>query len=100
MSETRAFTVGETVHLRARVSTPGTRIPVDPDEVTLVSLQRAGTEILGGPMVFNKDAVGDYSLVLPTEGYVAGVYQLTVRYEDADPEKVVIDHDQFALLEP
>lgn len=95
-SSDRYFTVGETVHLRSRVSLPGTRTPTDPASVALTTLRREGVDVLTGPMAFIRNAEGDFSLSLPTLDLTPGTYDLVVTHSDG-PEKVTLVTDRFVL---
>lgn len=94
-SANRRYKVGETVHLRVRVNLPGTRIPTDAGSVVLTSLTRDGIPV-PADTVFTRDALGDYSLVISTEGFSAGSYEVVVTISDG-PEKVVVLEDTFVL---
>ncbi len=97
----RFFKVGETVYVRAKVSLPGTKTPVDPDSVVLATLQRVGdTEPVEVPSTFGRLAEGDYSLGIATDELVPGTYNLTVRVQGPDddvPVRVVLPEDRFIL---
>ena len=93
---TRTFLVGETVHLRSRVSLPGTRTPTDPAEVALSSLTLDGVETLADPLPFTREREGEYALTLPTLGMAGGTYRLVVRHTDG-PQRVALATDEFVL---
>lgn len=95
-SPPRSFYVGETVHLGVRVSVPGTRKPVDPEMVTLTSLERDGAPVVPAVTDFTRAAQGDYSLVLPTADLEEGVYDLIVTVADGTAAVVLIP-DRFVL---
>lgn len=92
----RAFLIGETVHLRSRVSLPGTRTPTDPAVVELASLRLAGAETLSAPVPFVRQNQGEYTLDLQTHLLVAGPYDLTVRHSNG-PDQVTLADDSFVL---
>ena len=92
----RTFLVGETVHLRSRVSLPGTRTPTDPALVELASLTLDGVETLVAPTPFVREKEGEYVLTLLTDTLAPGTYGLVVRHSDG-PEKVTLTSDEFVL---
>lgn len=92
----RSFLVGETVHLRSRVSRPGTRTPTDPAEVALTSLTLDGVETLQAPVPFTREREGEYVLTLTTEDLVPGTYGVVIRHADG-PAKVSLATDRFVL---
>lgn len=99
--DNRYFYVGETVYVRAKVSRPGTKVPIDPDAVVLVTLLRAGATVPETvPGSFGRLAEGDYSLGIATDDLIAGTYAITVRVVGPDsdsPIKVVLVKDRFVL---
>jgi hypothetical protein len=92
----RSFLVGETVHLRSRVSLPGTRTPTDPASVTLTSLRRDGVETLVEPTPFTRVREGEYVLTLTTGLLPSGTYDVVVTHADG-PAKVSLATDRFVL---
>lgn len=92
----RYFLVGSTIHLRCRVSLPGTRTPTDPATVAVVKLKVGAVEITLSNPVFTRIEEGEYRLSIPTTTLAAGTYQVTVRLEDG-PSKVLLLTDQFVL---
>lgn len=97
----RFFVVGETVYVRAKVSLPGTKTPVDPDSIVLATLQRVGDDDpLVVPSTFGRLAEGDYSIGIATDDFEPGTYNLTVRVQGPDsdtPVRVVLPQDRFIL---
>lgn len=91
----RSFKVGETVHLSAKVSPPGSREPVDAT-VVLAVLRTGGVALSPAVTAFTRVATGDYTLSLPTVGLAPGLYEIVVRVSDG-PSKVSLLVDQFAL---
>lgn len=91
----RYFLIGETVHLRARVSLPGTRTPTTAT-VTLASLKRDGTVITPATTAFTEVHEGDYTYVLATVGFTAGTYDVLVRVASGT-SKVMLLSDKFVL---
>lgn len=98
-SPPRSFVIGETVVLSTRISSPGTKKPVDPATVTLSLLSRAGTPVTVSPTGFTRLGTGDYSFSLQTDGLAAGTYDVTVTVADG-PSSVVILTDRFVLQNP
>lgn len=97
----RYFKVGETVYIRAKVSKTGTKVPTDPETVSLTKLQRVGDLApLSVPGSFARNAEGDYSLGIATSGFAAGTYNVVVKVQGPGtdtPVKVVLVSDQFVL---
>lgn len=93
----RQFFQGETVHLRARISKPGTKTPVDPTSVALTRLRRNGV-VVALPAVtdYTRGAEGDYSLVVPTDALDPGAYDIVTTVSDG-PQAVVLLPDQFVI---
>lgn len=96
MPKSREFVIGETVHLNIRVNAPGTHKPVDPTNVRLTSLKRDGQTVPVSVVDFTRESAGTYSLTLPTDGLVAGIYDVVVTL-DSGPTKVVKVPDRFVL---
>lgn len=95
-SAPRSFYIGETVHLRVRVSEPGTRKPTDAGAVSITSLKRGATVVTPADPTFDRVREGDYALTLPTAGLAAGTYDIQVTVSDG-PAAVVIIPDRFVL---
>lgn len=95
----RFFLVGETPHLRVRVSQPGTKKPLDAGSVVLTTLRTGTTVVAVTTTAFTREAEGDYLLVLPTAGLAPGEYDLVITVSDG-PTKVSILTDRFALRTP
>jgi hypothetical protein len=93
----REFKVGETVHLRARTSRPGTKTPLDVTQVRLTSLKREGVETLGSAQSFTRAAEGDYVLSVATAALQPGTYSV-VAVADQGPTSVVVLTDEFELV--
>lgn len=98
-STTRSFVVGETVHLRTRVSKPGTREPTDPASVVLTSLKRGSDVLTPATTGFTRVGQGDFLLVLPTAGLIPGEYVVVITVADG-PNRISILTDRFALRLP
>lgn len=93
----RYFIVGETVHLRSRISEPGGRKPVDPDTVALTFLGlEGGASVLTEPLPLTREVEGEWVLAIPTVDLAPGVYTLAVTHADG-PSKVTVATDQFVL---
>ena len=92
----RFFTQGETIHLRSRVSIPGTRTPIDPSTVALTSMVRNKVQVLEEPLEFTREGVGEFTLSLPTSGLAAGTYEIVVTHADG-PDRVTLATDRFVL---
>jgi hypothetical protein len=91
----RSFRVGETVHLLARVSKPGTRTPTDA-QVVVVRVARNDVPVAISDPDFLRVAEGDYVKVLPTVGLEPGTYHVRVRISDGE-QAVVLAEDTFVL---
>jgi len=93
----RIFVVGQTVHLRMKVSVPGTRNPADPDQVTLVAFFRDNVSVaLPTNVTFTKVTDGLYELVIPTVGFQPGVFKWRGRAYSG-PLAVALKDDTFVL---
>jgi hypothetical protein len=92
----RYFVVGETVHLRSRVSKPGGRTPIDPATVELTLLALEGVQTLTDPIAFIREREGEFTLGLATEDLVPGTYTVAVRHADG-PQRVTVATDRFVL---
>jgi hypothetical protein len=91
----RYFVQGSTVHLRVRVSEPGTRTPADAT-VVLTSLKTGGTAVTPATTAFTRVNQGDYLLVLPTAPLAPGAYDVRITVSDG-PAKVSIITDRFVV---
>lgn len=95
--ELRSFVVGETVHLWARVSRPGSKQPYSPDIVRLTGLSRNGVAvILPDTVDFATEKTGEFHLVLHTADLAVGTYHIVVLLSDG-PDAVRIMEDDFVL---
>lgn len=92
----RNFKVGETVHMRVRVSEAGTKSPADATS-TLTALRKDGAPVaLPAVTEFSVLAQGDHLLVLRTADLATGDYEVVVTVSDG-PDKVSILTDRFVL---
>lgn len=96
MAAERDFTVGETVHLRARVAKAGTRVPYSPQIVRLTSMSVGGAPTLPDTVDFTKVAEGDFLLVVQTALLSPGVYDFVVTISDG-PNAVRLLTGTFVL---
>jgi len=91
------FLVGETVHLRARVSKAGSRVPYSPQTVRLTSLRLAGADVALPAIVdFTKVAEGDFTLVIDSSPLAPGTYDVVVTLSDG-PNAVRLLRGTFVL---
>lgn len=92
-----SFLLGTTVLLRAKVSEPGLRTPLDPDTLVLVSV--TGPSTVATPLpVFALISEGEYGARLQTSTLLAGTYvwiAQAVKGTDA-----VVQRGQFVLTSP
>lgn len=95
MATTRAYKIGQTVNLRAKVSKPGTKTPTDPSTVTLVDLTLGGVSVISDTP-FVRQQEGNYLLTIGTDALVPGVYKAIVRVEGG-ADKVWLGTDEFVL---
>lgn len=97
----RAFTIGDTVFLRARVSEAGTRNPANPSGgVTLTRLAVDRTHVnLPGTTAFTKASDGLYVLALTTDSLAAGTYSWMALVDGGAAGKQVVE-DVFVLALP
>lgn len=91
----RTFKVGETIHLRTRISVAGTRTPTDAT-VTLTRLMLGAVPVTVTPTAFTRINEGDYQLVLHTDSLVPGAYDVVITISGG-PDLVAIVTDRFAL---
>ena len=97
----RIFTVGETVHLRVRVSRAGTKTPATPTQgVTLRRFSRDGVAVpLPDEPDFAAVVEGLYELVIQTEDMEPGTYSWLAAASNG-PTAVSQAEDTFVLAEP
>lgn len=77
------FLVGETVHLRVRVSKAGTKTPYSPGVVRLTSLALDGAPVALPPTVdFTRTVEGEFLLILDTSVLLPGVYSAVITLTD------------------
>ena len=96
-SNDKSFVRGSTVHLRARVSEPGGKRPVSAS-VVLTALRRGATPVTVDTTTFTEEAVGDYSLVVPTADLDPGAYSVVITVSDG-PSKVSVLTDSFVVTQ-
>lgn len=94
-SNDRYFIQGSTVHLRVRVSLPGTRTPAAAT-VVLTSLKLGTQAVVPAVTAFTQVNVGDYLLVIPTATLQPGAYDLRVTISNG-PTNVSILTDRFVV---
>lgn len=97
----RTFTVGETVHLRVRASTAGTKTPATPtDGVVLRRWSKDGVALaLPDSPAFAVVTEGLYEFVVQSDDLEPGVYSWLAA-ASSGPTAVSQAEDTFVLLEP
>lgn len=97
----RYFAQGETVIMRAKVSKPGTKVPIDPDDIDVVTIIRRGTtEPIVTAAEFTRLNEGDYELAIATDDLELGTYDVTIRLlgpVSDTPRRAVLPTDYFIL---
>lgn len=97
MADGLNFLVGETVHLRARVSKAGTKTPYSPQTVRLTSLSLDGAPVVLPAVVdFTRLVEGEFLLILDTSTLAPGVYSVVVTLSDG-PTAVRLLRGSFVL---
>ena len=91
----RFFLRGSTVHMRVRVSEPGTKRPADAT-VALTSLKRGAVVVPVDNPTFSRINQGDHLLVLPTADLTPSTYEVVVTVSDG-PSKVTVLTDRFVV---
>lgn len=94
-SNDRYFIKPSTVHLRARISEPGSRQPTDAT-VVLTALRLGATPVTVATTAFTRLALGDYTLSIPTADLAAGAYDVVVTVSDG-PDKISVLTDRFVV---
>ena len=97
----RIFTVGETVHLRVKVSRAGTKTPTTPtDGVVLRRWSHDGVALtLPDPATFTPITEGLYELVLQSDALAPGTYSWLAA-ASSGPTAVSQAEDTFVLAAP
>lgn len=91
--------IGTAVKLKAQIAQPNSVAPYDPaNGVTLTSLVVGLVDITDtlATTTFEREAAGDYVLIVPTVGFAPGRYTATVLIADTPPSQVV-DSTTFVL---
>lgn len=91
----RYFIKPSTVHLRARISEPGTKQPTDAT-VVLTALRLGTTTVTVATTAFTRAALGDYTLTIPTAALTAGAYDVVVTVSNG-PNKISVLTDRFVV---